>query len=124
VSVGGRRVAASLTALALGLFLLGSCPCASAGPDGATPAPGRASATPAPCCPDAAPPAGLLRTCCCVGQSAVDITLVMPTLGTPGPVSIVAVGSAPWVASLTASLPADPMQQQPPRRSGRLVLRI
>jgi len=89
--LGWRRVASSLIVFALGLGLLGTCPCALA--DACPATPDRAG-RPGPCCEKPSTAAGYHAARCCEEPSRGDVRAVAPMVAVPGPASILDLGTA------------------------------
>lgn len=120
--LAGRRVASSLIAFALGLSLLGACPCALA--DACPSTPDRAG-RPASCCEKPSPAPGYHGARCCEEPARGDTRAVAPLIGVPGPASILDLGTALPVPILAGAASFHGLRRPPQARvGGPRVLRI
>jgi hypothetical protein len=119
-----RRTASGLIVFALGVSLLGACPCTLTAAT-ACPAMPDHTGRPASCCDEPAPTSAVHSECCCGGPEKGDLRGVAPTLEPQGhgPIpNLVSGVSAPVPAS---SLTMDGVWRRPPaRHGGPPVLRI
>ena len=119
-----RRVASSLIAFALGISLLGTCPCALARAAVCPATPDHAGG-PAPCCDKASPSPGYDAARCCEEPARGDTRAVTPVVGVPGPASILDLGTALPVPFLAGAASFHALRRPLPARvGGPPVLRI
>ena len=120
-----RRAASSVLTFALGVSLLGTCPCVLLTADDCSAQPRDRAGRAASCCEESTPAPSIHSVGCCEGPARGDRLGVTPTLGAQGPASILDMGPGNAAPVLAASAPFDGVRRPPlVRLGGPPILRI